>query len=164
MHINLLRSFYPQPVHFGSNEAMDNEEWIIVSEELRYTWFKTKDQYIVVIYSYNPYWNCFELSFKTVLQSKVVGKSFEEMQQHVCYLPDIDMPIDPNRATDVFRKVTFIASSQFNKYDKVGFTGATEYLDRVYTRLARLQYAKTMLKQFGMSIYQDNQDIFFYKY
>lgn len=159
MEINLLRAFIPEKVAFGLNYDTNDETWLLNSEFGDMTMFQTKDQYVLVIFNWNPFMNAVELSFMTALKSKVPNPSY--FMEYATYVPDEDMTLDPNRATDVFRKVTYVALTQLNKHDRIGFYGATEYLDRVYTRLVKMDYVKRMLADRGLEASQDGKFIYF---
>lgn len=161
MDIKLLRSFMPEKVSFGTNLEMNDGRWI-TTEYYRHTYFQTEDQYVEVIFGWNPDWDCYELAFRTILKYKVdPAHGFRDIDLLATFVPDEDMTLDANRATYVFRKVTYVALTQIDRYQKIGFHGATQYLDRVYTRLARMKYLKDMLAKLNMHVIQDGVYIFF---
>lgn len=159
MEINLLRSFIPERVDFGLNKDTNDGVWLNNAEFGDMTMFQTKDQYVLVIFNWNVFMQCVELSFMTALKSKVPDPMF--FMEYATYVPDEDMTLDPNRATDVFRKVTYVALTQLDKHDRIGFYGATDYLDRVYTRLVKMPYVNKMLADRGLEPSQEGKFIFF---
>jgi hypothetical protein len=155
--IDILRSFVPESIEFGINENTNDSQW----EEFEggsYTFFQTVDQYVKVLFTRNDVWDCIELSFKTVLKSKV--NSLEEANWFCSYLPDPDMLQNCNRATKIFRYVVFITLQKINSYSCVGFNGATPFLDRIYTRLDQLKYFTLLLNSFNYCIVKRGRDIF----
>lgn len=161
MEINLLRSFIPEKVDFGLNKETNDGIWLNNEEFGDMTMFQTKEQYVLVIFNWNEFMQCVELSFMTALKSKVPDPMF--FMSAATYIPDPDMTLDPNRATDVFRKVTYVALTQLENHDRIGFYGATEYLDRVYSRLINMSYVQKMLAERGLEPSQDGKFIFFSK-
>lgn len=158
--IKLLRSFVPEEVSFDSNESMDNRQW--TPTFIGYvTFFQTEDQIVKVIISYNYEWGCHELSFKTVLKYKV--SNLLEVELNCSYFPDTDMKLEPNRATNMFRNVVYVALSRITTFECIGFNGATPYLDRVYGRLYRLGYFGELLKKYSYSITNEGRNIFLKK-
>lgn len=141
--LNFLRSFIPEKCRFGNDFPFSNEEWSQYCNDI-FTLFETSDQYIKVIFSYNPQWKCTELSFKSILKDK--AKNIDDIIALSSYLPDLDMTLDANRGTEVFRKVVFVAFSKIQNFDKIGFNGATPFLDRIYSRLNNLEYFKYLIK------------------
>lgn len=155
--IHLLRSFMPEFTHYGLNDAMYDNKWVETAE-FSYTFFRTLDQIVQVIFSYNSEFNCTELSFKTVLAHKV--NSLEEAAWYGSYLPDPDMTLDCNRGTVIFRKVVFLALLKSRRYDKIVFSGATPFLDRIYTRLDNLEYFICLAANHGFNIEKEGRNIF----
>lgn len=159
MEINLLRSFIPEEVEYGIDRYMSDKGWASIDGVGDITIFQTNDQYVVVIFNWNPFLNSVELSFMTVLKSKT--KSPFDLMDYATYVPDPDMTLDPNRGTDVFRKVTYIVMQAIDRYNQVAFYGATEYLDRVYSRLVKMEYVQRMLHDHGLESSQDGKVIYF---
>jgi len=48
--IEILRSFMPEEVSYGTNDAMDNSEWNCDTPRGKYTYFQTDDQIVKVNY------------------------------------------------------------------------------------------------------------------
>ncbi len=159
MEINLLRAFKPEEVAYGLDRDTSDKMWATIDGIGDVTLFQTKDQYILVIFSWNPILKSVELSFMTSLKSKVISPF--DFMEYATYIPDEDMPLDPNRGTDVFRKVTYIVMQAIHKYDQIAFYGATPFLDRVYTRVANMGYIQTLLADHGLVSSQDGKVVYF---
>lgn len=158
--IHLLRSFVPQKTDFGINGDTNNQEWYKDTFH-SLTFFRHNELLVEVMFIPNVDWNCTELVFATVLKSKV--RSLVEAHRKVSFLRDEDMPHDPNQATEIFRKVTWLALQQIPKYGKVGFRGAIPKLDQIYGRLVSLRYFRKLCKKHGFKIYKIDKDLFIEK-
>lgn len=152
MDIELLRSFVPEETPFGTDYLCSNGKWDDSDSCFQYTFFKTKEQLVQVVFSFNEEYDCMELVFMTA-QLNIIGAPLGFNRP--------DLPVDPNRGTHMFRMVTHVIYNKLPQFKRIVFYGANEYLDRIYTMVARLPYVQKQLFEKDFFAYQVGKFIFF---
>lgn len=144
--IELLRAFIPQRVQYGSNGT--NGEWKALEDGFA-TCFIYQELAVLVLLRMNKGWGCHELIFMTARLDKLSELSVEALLVEAELLRPAGLSRNPNRATAIFRHVTYVALTMLPQIKIVGFNGAIPKLDRIYGRLAHLCYFRRLLRRHG---------------